>query len=814
MLTIREPISLQSQRPIQSIRQDMAERLQANYGMMKMPIRKEELLHITSEPPEVYFAEGDEIQIFNQIKNENQQEVRLDVINNLINRIMVAQTDNFTYQDTVYISTVLRKLGIRDEKTFMKQVFALQKEHKETRRLLQKYENNQEILQMLFAEQAEGKRVEDKPAELLEGRENRYYLHDEIFKRLETGRIYQDLRAYTKGVRHESQQIFRNEFSVGEQAAMVQQFHLHQLKQKLTRMDMPLTFFHHNQYEYLQENLEEWNQTLEEQISAAILLNLTNQSYSLRQQQIEENSHNWYSVAGALFQTAENTWKRYEANLRENKRISSQTMQMLEEVNEVKRLEGDTIQKIAEEYHALNQEWKRNTELQQMTLQQRNIQEGSRQEINLSGGSYHLTQEELQLQFLRQEEEAEEQEAPAAITAEQLQRQLEVFNQRNFENYQKLTEIEKQRPRMKERKLDRRKARQDALRALENPREVLMEFITTEVHDPVVENQQRVEAQIYDLFSEETKEIYRQFLRQNRSQETTFLQHVMAQPTESEVRQEVLHAVEQVQQQAFIKQIEKQFAQQVQVQQPVISQTINQEIRQQMTNLQELQSLSVYQQWNLPTAQILQQEKEKEVLLLQHMQANAEETTLEKERILQAAAAETLEKGPEAVERHTLVHPARLRETEEVFLTEEKETILHRQEQRLEEVRQTIEKRLQKHQQERIVETASQQEVFRQVGLVHKAEEQLMTEELLETIRSQQQKVRKEEHTEETTLQQNQIQQTTVQNTVNRMHVNQIDDIDELVQQTVRKQINHLSDQVYGKIEKKLATERKRRGYK
>lgn len=814
MLTIREPISLRSQRPIQSIRQDMAERLQANYGMMKMPIRKEELLHITSEPPEVYFAEGDEIQIFNQIKNENQQEVRLDVINNLINRIMVAQTDNFTYQDTVYISTVLRKLGIRDEKTFMKQVFALQKEHKETRRLLQKYENNQEILQMLFAEQAEGKRAEDKPAELLEGRENRYYLHDEIFKRLETGRIYQDLRAYTKGVRHESQQIFRNEFSVGEQAAMVQQFHLHQLKQKLTRMEMPLTFFHHNQYEYLQENLEEWNQTLEEQISAAILLNLTNQSYSLRQQQIEENSHNWYSVAGALFQTAENTWKRYEANLTENKRISSQTMQMLEEVNEVKRLEGDTIQKIAEEYHTLNQEWKRNTELQQMTLQQRNIQEGGQQEINLSGGSYHLTQEELQLQFLRQEEEAEEQEAPAAITAEQLQRQLEVFNQRNFENYQKLTEIEKQRPRMKERKLDRRKARQDALRALENPREVLMEFITTEVHDPVVENQQRVEAQIYDLFSEETKEIYRQFLRQNRSQETTFLQHVMAQPTESEVRQEVLHAVEQVQQQAFIKQIEKQFAQQVEVQQPVISQTINQEIRQQMTNLRELQSLSVYQQWNLPTAQILQQEKEKELLLLQHAQTNTEETTLERERILQTAAWETLEKGPEAVERHTLVHPARLRETEEVFLTEEKETILHRQEQRLEEVRQTIEKRLQKHQQERIVETASQQEVFRQVGLVHKAEEQLMTEELLETIRSQQQRVKKEEHTEETTLQQNQIQQTTVQNTVNRMHVNQIDDIDELVQQTVRKQINHLSDQVYGKIEKKLATERKRRGYK
>ncbi|MBQ3616012.1 MAG: hypothetical protein II993_08475, partial [Anaerotignum sp.] len=324
MLTIREPISLKTQRPVQSIRTDMAERMQANYGLMRLPIRKEELLHITSEPPEVYFAEGDNLQIFTNIKNENQQEIRLDVINNLINRIMVSQTDNFTYQDTVYISSVLRKLGIRDEKTFMKQVFQLQNEHKETYQLLKLYENNQEILQMLFMQEQKQRRAEDGKTEAPAVTEQRYYIHDEIFKRLDTGKIYQDMRSFTKGLRHESQQIFRNEFTIGEQAAMVQNFHLHDLKQKIMQMDTPLVYFHNNQYEFLQENLEEVNETLEERISAAILLNLTNQSYSLRQQQIEENSHNWYSVAGALFQTAENTWKRYEANLTENKRVSSQ----------------------------------------------------------------------------------------------------------------------------------------------------------------------------------------------------------------------------------------------------------------------------------------------------------------------------------------------------------------------------------------------------------------------------------------------------------------------------------------------------------
>ena len=87
MLTIREPISLKTQRPIQTVREDMAARIQANYGLMQSPVRKGELLHITTEPPEVYFAEGDNIQLFSQTSNEIQQEIRLDVINNLMNRI-------------------------------------------------------------------------------------------------------------------------------------------------------------------------------------------------------------------------------------------------------------------------------------------------------------------------------------------------------------------------------------------------------------------------------------------------------------------------------------------------------------------------------------------------------------------------------------------------------------------------------------------------------------------------------------------------------------------------------------------------------
>lgn len=663
MLTIREPISLKTQRPIQSIREDMAERMRANYELMRLPIRKEELLHITSEPPEIYFAEGDNLQIFNHIKQENQQELRLDVINNLLNRIMVSQTDNFTYQDTVYISSVLRRLGIRDEKNFMRQVFQLQNMQQETNRIIQEYEQHRDMLQLFFAQEKEEQKTADGASAEALSEEQRYYIHNEIFKRLETGKIYQDMRSFSKGLYHESRQIFRNELSIGEQAAMVQQFHLHDLKERILQMDVPLVYFHQNQYEFLQENLEEVSETLEERISAAILLNLADWSYSLRQKQIAENSHHWYAVAGALFQTAENTWKRYERNLTENKHISAQMIQALEEVNTVKQQEGDTIQTIVQEFLTLHQDWQSSTEQKAFLQQQNRIQEEKLEEIHLDGGSYHLTQEEMELHFLQQEDEEPEEE-PVAITAEQLQKQLEVFQQKNIENYRKITEIGRQQPQIKERKPDARKARQDALRALEQPNEVLTEFFAAEVEHPLEESQKQLGTQMYTLFSEETKEIYRQFLQQNQTEQTTFLQQIMAQPEENVLRREVGTELQKQQ-------------------------------RKHRTELRE----------------------------------NAGETQ------------------------------------------------------------------------------------FRRVDIVHKAEEQLLSEEMMETIRMEQQRVRKEEHTQESTLEQNRIHQTEIQNAVSHTQVNRMENIDELVQQTVRKQLNHLSDQVYGKIEKKLVTERKRRGY-
>lgn len=812
MLTIREPIALKTVRPMQGIRPDMAERMQANYGLMNLSIRKEELLHITSQPAEIYFADSENFQILTNINNQNNQEIRLDVINNLMNRILVSQTENFTYQDTVYISTILRKLGIRDEKTFMKQVFDIQNEHKETNRLLHKYEKNQEILKQLIQSEEKQEKSEIRKQQELTIQNRRYFIHDEIFKRLETGKIYQDMRSFSKGYYHESRQIFPREMQVAEQTKAAQNFLLQNIKNEVTGQVTPLHYLHNNRYEYLQEITEELTLELEEQMSAAILLNLAEQSYMLRQTQVEENNHYWYSIARSFFQTAENTWKRYEANLVERKQFSTKMVQVLEQVNHAKHLEGDVISNIVEEYYSDLQKWKEENEIHQSFLTQKTLQENKNQEVHFSGGSYHLTEEEFQLNYLT-EEENEEDSHENILTVEQLQKQLEIFNQRNYENYQKITQIEQQQKSLKDRKVNRRKARMDALRALENPNEVLMEYITTEYKDPVIEVQEKMGAQIYELLSEETKEIYRQFLNQNNSSKQTFLNYIMSHPQEKETQKEVIQVLEKIEKQEELLKTKQEEIESVK--QLTFLNNINtkEKVQQQLILWKEIQNYpkidvedDIYIQ-NRTTEEVFTQENQ-----LKHLK-----TELKSEKNIESlVTGETKEIENQQLTLWKEIQEISGEDTEDgEDLHSKTKEILHTKEIQFVELRENVEKQMKRQQNElAVVNVNAQKEIRRQqIEFVHKKEEQLINEELLEEIRTQSQKTIQNRETEETTMKNEREVHQVVQETVNKIQTNRVDNIEELVQQSVKRQLNQLSEQIYTKMEKKLQTERKRRGY-
>ena len=95
--------------------------------------------------------------------------------------------------------------------------------------------------------------------------------------------------------------------------------------------------------------------------------------------------------------------------------------------------------------------------------------------------------------------------------------------------------------------------------------------------------------------------------------------------------------------------------------------------------------------------------------------------------------------------------------------------------------------------------------------LVHKTEQHAVSEELLEQLEQQRQTVRQLEQTQVTEKQERvetqQIEQTQ-RTTVERMS----EDVTELINRTLARQLGTISDKVYSQMEKRLRMERVRRG--
>ena len=80
----------------------------------------------------------------------NVHQLSLNVINNVVNRLLLSQEQNFTYQDRVYVSTVLHKLGVTDVNQFMRQVRELYDESVSIGRLNTLYRENSSRLEKIL----------------------------------------------------------------------------------------------------------------------------------------------------------------------------------------------------------------------------------------------------------------------------------------------------------------------------------------------------------------------------------------------------------------------------------------------------------------------------------------------------------------------------------------------------------------------------------------------------------------------------------------------------------------------------------------
>ena len=754
MLTIKGPIQLKSSRPMNTVHHDMEEKIKGNYAFMSENVRREELLHITTSSPELYFEQGGTTNILNEITSQSRQEFRLDVINNLMNRILLSNTENFTYQDNVYVSNVLRKIGITDVNHFLKQVHKLQEEKQENHKLIQLYEENKELLTQLFLEEQQKDKVETV-TENKEIEKNHYYLHDTIFNRLGTGKIYEEVRKFFQSYSRSETQVSQLEMNIGEQTSIAQSFTLNNLKNQILKQHTPVYYYHSNSYEMASPDEE---MTLEEEkakLSSAVLLNLTNQIYALKQQSIEKNQHNWYSIAGALFETAENTWKRYEEYHQNGDSYSQTIHDNIEQLSVSKKKEIQVLTGIQKQYQTISKQYKVMGNPYTSTQEQYHFHDNKVEAMTRQSNVYQTTNPQLELEYLIAQQEETENQPLDAVTVEKIKEQLRVVDEKNLENIRKIQEIQKQQPRIIDVKVDKQKAKLDALRALENPEEVLKEYLTTErVSKPEIKKQQ-IDNQIYQMFSDETKAIFEQLEQNNRVENHIVLEHPPIETKEPVSFEEPKVKIPE----------NSPVIHEIKVMAQKLGETNKEQTRIKQEGRRILEEMPKRIHLDKTEASVMQKpqkDKKQNMAVIEHLESELYHDTVESEQRLETT-------------RNVIETQMR-----DIFHLEAKPVI--------------------------------QREVFHNVSLVHKQEEELITEDVLDVIRQQTQETIHMQTVDKKNIQEHKLVENNVQQVTNQVTTQQILNMEELVQENVRKQIGKISDQVYSKIEKRLQTERKRRG--
>lgn len=506
MLTIHTPIELTVDPSMLTINDNFTKRLTGNYQMIGNGLEPEDMLHFLSEPPEVYLAEGGMTALIENNKIVENQNLKFDVINNVLNRILVSDTYRMTYQDQVFIQSVLNKMGITDVEEFIRQVQNSKEEIKNVSYLTDLYWNQQETVSQLLeyrklrSEQKEEKEEEAKQKQSEEG----LWLHQEIMNRLKTAAVYQEVKNYISASTQNNRMITAAEMQISEQNVVVQNILLNKLRNYTRIEEQPLVYHHLNTYELGDEitSREGDKQTINRLVQA-VLLNALHQMYALRVEELMKQDHVWYRLADSIYQATENTIQRFVAYHDQTFITEKQADSYSKQVQQYQRNEIKAIEQLYEETQQTviqKQEGRTSPEVELVYPDGETQQEGLAESVNRTAPEMISQTIEKTQAYGQQIQSITRQEAL-------LKEQLEQINQNNIRNLTLLSQLNLQKP--EERKPDRinrAKAREDALQALREPEEVLLTYLESET---VKERQESIEKnRLKQVFGEETIRIF------------------------------------------------------------------------------------------------------------------------------------------------------------------------------------------------------------------------------------------------------------------------------------------------------------------
>lgn len=451
-------------------------RITGNYSLMQAQITGEELLHIVTRPSDIYLMEGGG-DILSQTTIYNKKEDNLEILNQFLNRIIVENDMPLTYQDRVYISSILRKLGITDVQQFMTQVSQIKEEAVNTEQLVSLYWQHMEELQELVSQYQQENRTEH--TELSSRSEaNELYLHEEIMNRLQTGLLYQILQNFGMRQGDRISDFSNYELRMSEHYRMTKNILLNKLENTVRNESMPLTYYHENFYEefpYLEELTEE---KVANHVTAAALLQLIDNVYEQRIAKRLYGTDVWMHLENSLNQTTENMlsrltneeWISREQTIQAGARITDlnqsfrQEIQMIHslfEENDIDTEEGDSFFSYQETPERISHT--RTEEREQLIREERSPEERA-----MDAATLEFWQEGDSENVLNEE------------NIELLSQRLEEINRNNLENrntYLRFLEnIRAGQERREPSGKGAERMKEESLLALQNPQELLHRY--------------------------------------------------------------------------------------------------------------------------------------------------------------------------------------------------------------------------------------------------------------------------------------------------------------------------------------------------
>ena len=397
MLTISAPIEVRAKSTYIRDPEAFYHRIVGNYSLMENRIDEEDLLHIASTPPEIYVQEGEGMTSILQYSERNETNLnKVDILNNVLNRIVASADVNLTYQDRVFITDALYKLGVKDDRRFMKAFYQIAEETRNTNTLINLYLERGGELRELIEEIETRERSLVSTQETTSEKERENYLYNTVMDRLKTGAIYQIVSNFNRTV--ENNNIDASEYSIADQSYTAQHILLSVLRERAGVGAENLVFLNENTYEETIENEENLGGSVKNEITAAVLMDMVKNIYHTGFDRFYTNNQTFYRFEDTFFKSSDKTFLRlvggstenyFTENIEsenyytENNRLTSSEIELLETRTEGE-MSQEEILRLTETVNAINvQNEQRRIEYMQVVEELKSRQEPQKPEEGL-----------------------------------------------------------------------------------------------------------------------------------------------------------------------------------------------------------------------------------------------------------------------------------------------------------------------------------------------------------------------------------------------------------------------------------------------